>query len=80
MSWDKLRLGTSSVHPSGVPPCTLKGSRGLDLCPLQLAKFPLNAPKHPWKRASIKTAQRSQGVPEPSLPKKVRGKKKYTTP
>jgi hypothetical protein len=73
-------LGTSSVRPSGVPPCTLRGSRGLDLCPLQLAKFPLNAPKHTWRRASIKTAQRSQGVPEPSLPKKVREKKKYTTP
>ena len=65
-----------TVRPSGVPPRTLQGSRGLDLCPLQLAKFPLNAPKHTWRRVSIKTAQRTQGVPEPSLPKKARGEKK----
>ena len=69
-----LLTSASLIGRSGVPPRTLKGPRCLDLCPLQLAKFPLNAPKRTWRRASIKTAQRSEGVPEPSLPKKNLGR------
>ena len=69
-----LLTSASLIGRSGVPPRTLKGPRCLDLCPLQLAKFPLNAPKRTWRRASIKTAQRSEGVPEPSRPKKKLGR------